>query len=75
MSVKSQDEPQKNLRCPPEAPQGSSLEKPLAQYPVGLRFLIEDIGMRGILPRRYNKRVLRDDSIEIRIATVGCPSS
>jgi hypothetical protein len=46
-----------------------------AQYPEGIRFLIEDIGVWEILPRRYNIRVLRNQNVEIRIATVGCTST
>ena len=36
---------------------------------------MEDISLREILPRRYNVRDLRNKNVEIRIATVGCPST
>ena len=36
---------------------------------------MEDIGVREILTRRYNIRVLRYQNVEIRIANIGCPAT
>jgi hypothetical protein len=36
------------------------------QHPEGPRFLNEDVGVREILPRRHNIRVLRNQNVEIR---------
>jgi len=42
----------------------------LGRHPEDPTFLIEDFGVREILPRRYNMRVLGNENVEIRIAIV-----